>query len=89
MSSAAIAEANTTLHLYLGYMSIIAVNPEFDFEDLEIGLHGSDIFNVMTIGRNFITGGYTDLSPETSENTAESTQTNSTPQSKKSTKSGD
>lgn len=89
MSSAAIAETNTTLHLYLGFMAIIAANPEIDFADLEVGIQGVDVFNIMQIGRNFINGGYVDSSPETSESTAESTAPSSTSASKKSAKSGD
>lgn len=46
-------EFDFSLHLYLGYAAIIAANPEYDFSDLE-RIKGSDIMNVMEIGRNFI-----------------------------------
>ena len=41
------------LHLYLGYAAIIAVNPGYDFNDLE-RIHGGDLMTIMDIGRNFI-----------------------------------
>lgn len=40
------------LHLYLGYAAIIAVNPEYDFSDLERA-RGRDLMAIMDIGRNF------------------------------------
>lgn len=45
-------EFDFALHLYLGYAAIIAVNPEYDFSDLE-RIHGGDLMDVMNIGRNF------------------------------------
>lgn len=47
------AEFDFSLHLYLGYAAIIAVNPGYDFSDLE-RIKGSDTMDVMEIGRNFI-----------------------------------
>lgn len=47
------AEFDTGLHLYLGFAAIIAVNPSYDFSDVE-RIKGHDIVEVMTIGRNFI-----------------------------------
>lgn len=41
------------LHLYLGYAAIIAVNPKYDFSDLE-RIHDGDLMVIMDIGRNFI-----------------------------------
>lgn len=41
------------LHLYLGFASIIAKNPECDFSDLE-RIHGADLVDVMAVGRNFL-----------------------------------
>ena len=46
-------EFDFALHLYLGYAAVIAVNPEYDFSDLE-RIHGRDLMAVMDIGRNFI-----------------------------------
>lgn len=45
-------EFDFALHLYLGYAAVIAVNPEYDFSDLE-RIHGRDLMAVMDIGRNF------------------------------------
>lgn len=41
------------LHLYLGFAAIIAVNPKYDFSDME-RIKGRDVVEVMAIGRNFI-----------------------------------
>ena len=48
----AIAETDCGLHLYLGFASVIAVNSEIDFSDLE-RVKGTDITTFMRIGRNF------------------------------------
>ena len=47
------AELDFALHPYLGYAAVIAVNPQYDFSDLE-RVKGSDMLTVMEIGRNFI-----------------------------------
>lgn len=47
------AEFDFGLHLYLGYAAIVAVNPTYDFSDLE-RIHGRDVVEVMGIGRNFM-----------------------------------
>lgn len=47
------AEFDFALHLYLGYAAIIAVNPSYDFSDLE-RIKGADVVDVMAIGRNFM-----------------------------------
>ena len=47
------AEFDFALHLYLGFSAIVAVNPSCSFEDMA-RIHGSDIIEVMDIGRNFI-----------------------------------
>ena len=47
------AEFDFTLHLYLGYAAIVAVNPSYDFSDVE-RIKGYDTVDVMGIGRNFI-----------------------------------
>jgi hypothetical protein len=46
-------EFDFSLHLYLGYAAIIAVNPGYDFSDLE-RIKGFDTVDIMEIGRNFI-----------------------------------
>lgn len=53
MSISAAAEFDFGLHLYLGFAAIIAVNPSYDFADLE-RMKGYDVVKVMAIGRNFI-----------------------------------
>lgn len=47
------AEFDFSLHIYMGYAAIIAVNPDYDFSDLE-RIKGRDTVEVMEIGRNFI-----------------------------------
>ena len=42
-----------SLPLYLGFPAIVAVNPSYDFSDLE-RIKGHDVVEVMTIGRNFM-----------------------------------
>ena len=40
-------------HFYLGYAAIVAVNPTYDFSDLE-RMKGADVVEVMALGRNFM-----------------------------------
>lgn len=47
------AEFDFGLHLYLGFAAIVAVNPEYDFSDVE-RIKGRDVVDVMSIGRNFM-----------------------------------
>ena len=47
------AEFDFGLHLYLGFAAIVAVNPEYDFSDVE-RIKGRDVVEVMGIGRNFM-----------------------------------
>lgn len=47
------AEFDFGLHLYLGFAAIVAVNPSYDFSDVE-RIKGHDIVEVMAIGRNFM-----------------------------------
>lgn len=67
------AEFDFGLHLYLGLAAIVAVNPQYDFSDLE-RLHGQDIVEVMDIGRNFI------LKSEKSEQSNSDEQSETTPE---------
>lgn len=53
VSISAAAEFDFGLHLYLGFAAIIAVNPAYDFADLE-RMKGHDVVEVMQIGRNFM-----------------------------------
>lgn len=46
-------EFDFSLHLYLGFAAILAVNPQLDFADVE-RIKGRDIVEVMRAGRNFI-----------------------------------
>lgn len=53
------------LHPFLGMAAVIAVNPQYDFSDLE-RVHGADLMKLSAIGRNF-----TLLSEESVEKTSE------------------
>ena len=53
ISIAPSAEFDFSLHLYLGFAAIVAVNPGYDFSDLE-RIKGGDVVKVMAIGRNFM-----------------------------------
>ena len=70
------AEFDVGLHLYLGFAAIIAVNPSYDFSDVE-RIKGRDVVEVMAIGRNFIftaeQGQQENDSGEPTETTPEST----------------
>ena len=46
-------ELDFGLHLYMGFAAIVAVNPQYDFADVE-RIKGRDVMEVMAIGRNFI-----------------------------------
>lgn len=70
------AEVDVGLHLYMGYAAIIAVNPTYDFSDME-RIKGHDAVKVMKIGRNFILASEQEQpesdSDEPTETTPEST----------------
>lgn len=78
-------ELDYGLHLYIGFAAIQAANPTYDITDLE-RIKGSDVMEVMKVGRNFtISSGaksQDDDSEDVSETTAEST-TPASPTSKK------
>lgn len=80
------AEFDFALHLYLGFAAIVAVNPSYDFADVE-RIKGRDVVEVMAIGRNFMLvsgqGQQENDSDEPIETTPEST-TPARPNSKKS-----
>lgn len=60
------------LHPYVGFAAVIAVNPQFDFSDLE-RIHGIDMVKFMEVGRNFLLkseGSHQENSDEQSETTA-------------------
>lgn len=77
------AEMDYSMHLYLGMMAIIAVNPEIDISDLE-RISGSDVMALMRIGRNFTTSRSEAHSEENSSGEQfETTPEPSTPQSEK------
>ena len=74
-------ELDYGLHLYLGFASIKAVNPEYDTADLE-RIHGYDVIEVMRIGRNFITSRSEESSnPDSSGEQSETMPGPSTPPS--------
>lgn len=75
MSISAAAEFDFGLHLYLGFAAIIAVNPSYDFTDLE-RMKGHDVVEVMGIGRNFML-----KSDETSTESDSGEPTETTPES--------
>lgn len=60
-------EFDFSLHMYLGFAAIIAVNSSIDFADME-RIHGKDLVALMQIGRNFIL-----LSEESTENDSDTT----------------
>lgn len=80
------AEFDFGLHLYLGFAAIVAVNPSYDFSDVE-RIKGRDVVEVMAIGRNFMLASDQEQqendSDEPTETTPEST-TQARPNSKKS-----
>lgn len=76
--SSAAVELDYSLHLYLGFAAIVAVNPEYDFNDLE-RIKGADVMEVMKIGRNFIIASVQESTEEESEKPSETTPGSTTP----------
>lgn len=60
------------LHLFIGFAAVIAVNPEYDFSDLE-RIKGRDIIDLMKVGRNFLLKSEEDSRQSNSENESENT----------------
>lgn len=78
-------EIDYSMHLYLGYAAIIAVNPGYDWSDLG-RIKGHDNMKVLGIGRTFIVGSAASQD-EDSEEPTETTDESSTHQSPTSKKS--
>lgn len=66
------AEFDFSFHLYLGLAAVVAVNPDYDFTDVE-RVHGRDTVELMAIGRDFI------LKSERSEGSTSDEQSENTP----------
>lgn len=77
--SSAAVELDYSLHLYLGFAAILAVNPQYDFNDLE-RIKGTDVMEVMKAGRNFIIASAADSTDEESESASETTRESTTPE---------
>ena len=77
--SSAAVELDYSLHLYLGFAAIIAVNPEYDWSDLE-RIKGADVMDVMKVGRNFIIDSVDVSQDDTSESASETTPESTTPE---------
>lgn len=80
------AEFDFGLHLYLGFAAIVAVNPSYDFGDVE-RIKGHDVVEVMAIGRNFMLSSGQEQQESDSDGPTETTPESTTqaqPSSKKS-----
>ena len=80
------AEFDFGLHLYLGFAAIIAVNPTYDFSDVE-RIKGHDIREVMSIGRNFMLASDEEPQESDSDEPIETTPESTTPAPQNSKKS--
>lgn len=72
------AEFDFGLHLYLGFAAIVAVNPEYDFSDVE-RIKGRDVVEVMGIGRNFMLASDQEPQENDSDEPIETTPESTTP----------
>ena len=72
------AEFDFGLHLYLGIAAIVAVNPSYDFSDIE-RIKGHDVVEVMKIGRNFMLVSEPEQPQSDSEEPTEITPESTTP----------
>lgn len=77
--SSAAVELDYAMHLYLGFAAIIAVNPGYDWADLE-RIKGADVMEVVKVGRNFIIDSVDASQDDTSENASETTPESTTPE---------
>ena len=75
----AAVEVDFSLHLFLGFAAILAVNPEYDFNDLE-RIKGPDVMEVLKIGRNFIIASVRKSTDDESESASETTPESTTPE---------
>ena len=80
------AEFDFGLHLYLGFAAIVAVNPEYDFSDVE-RIKGRDVVEVMGIGRNFMLASDQEPQEKDSDEPTETTPESTTPARQNSKKS--
>lgn len=71
------AEFDFGLHLYLGFAAIVAVNPSYDFSDVE-RIKGHDVVEVMAIGRNFMLASDQEPQPKDSDEPTETTPESTT-----------
>ena len=72
------AEFDFGLHLYLGFAAIVAMNPSYDFSDVE-RIKGRDIVEVMAIGRNFMLASEQEQPQSDSGEPTETTPESTTP----------
>ena len=80
------AEFDFGLHLYLGFAAIVAVNPSYDFSDVE-RIKGHDVVEVMAIGRNFMLASDQEPQENDSDEPTETTPESTTPARQNSKKS--
>ena len=80
------AEFDFGLHLYLGFAAIVAVNPGYDFTDVE-RIKGGDVVKVMGIGRNFMLASDQKQQESDSDEPTETTPESTTPARQNSKKS--
>lgn len=80
------AEFDFGLHLYLGFAAIVAVNPSYDFSDVE-RIKGHDVVEVMAIGRNFMLASDKEQPENDSDEPTEITPESTTPARQTSKKS--
>ena len=70
-------ELDYSLHLYIGFAAVIAVNPSYTFEDME-RIKGKSLTEFSKIGRGFFIGSG-DSGADSSDEQSETTPEPSTP----------